>query len=215
MMTNHVPLASTRPCGPSNEANAAPTTTLGRTNGTMAAVRSAKRPGNRNRARTQATGTPIPTVTAHETAACSTVTPTTRQMRALPRIRPSASEFQAPSTQTARSRTAATGTAIMTRTRPTASPDAARADRPRLGPGRFTPSRFTPSRFTPSRFTPSGIATAPARPGGAIRSSRGRSSSGSRRGPPISGTPPEAVSTTPPGRRSWTAAVLPATAHRA
>ena len=53
-IAHHVPRASTRPRGPSNEANAAPITTVGSTNGTVATVRRSARPRNGTACSTQA-----------------------------------------------------------------------------------------------------------------------------------------------------------------
>lgn len=100
---------------------AEPSTTDGSTNGTIAAVRTADRPGKRNRASTHASGTPITAVNAVETIACATVTTTRRQVRPLERIRSSASRLQAPSIRNARPSTATTGTATATATAATAT----------------------------------------------------------------------------------------------
>ena len=66
---NQVPRRSTGPLGPSTVAKAAPTTTLGSTNGTTTSVRSGRRPGNRNRDSAHATGTPTTTVITADTTA--------------------------------------------------------------------------------------------------------------------------------------------------
>jgi hypothetical protein len=91
-MAHTVPCRSmpSTPDGPASARNAAPTTTVGSTNGTVAIARASVRPGKSNLASTQVAGIANSTVRTVEATACHKVNQTTPRRPPSVRTRPTA-----------------------------------------------------------------------------------------------------------------------------
>ena len=97
------------PPTPNNAMNAAPTTTVGKANGTSTKVRTSDAPHGRRRSSTYVSGTPISTDIAVEIVACQTVNPMIRRLRPERTTSATGPMCNEPSTQSPRRSTATIG----------------------------------------------------------------------------------------------------------